>query len=79
MIAETAEQTARAKRMPLPGTEALSIAEFCAANGISQTTFFKMRREGTAPRVMKLGTRVLISQDAARAWREALTEPERAA
>jgi predicted DNA-binding transcriptional regulator AlpA len=57
--------------MPSTGPDVLSIAEFCAANGIGKTTFFKLRRNGKAPRVMPIGSRVLISVEAAADWRRA--------
>jgi predicted DNA-binding transcriptional regulator AlpA len=57
--------------MPSTGPDALSVAEFCAANGIGKTTFFKLRKLGKAPRTMPVGSRVLISVAAAKEWRKA--------
>jgi hypothetical protein len=48
---------------------AFSISEFCAAHRISEMTFFRMKRQGQAPKTMKVGTRTLISVEAATAWR----------
>jgi predicted DNA-binding transcriptional regulator AlpA len=80
MLAESSlieRKRARVRRdMPSTGPDALSIAEFCAANGIGKTTFFKLRQEGEAPRTMQVGSRVLITAKAAKDWRE---ERERAA
>jgi predicted DNA-binding transcriptional regulator AlpA len=56
--------------MPSSGPDALSIAEFCASHGISKSTFFKLRRDGDAPRVMQIGSRVLISVEAGAEWRK---------
>ena len=49
---------------------AMSIAQFCAQHGgISQDLFFKMQREGWGPTVMHVGSRTLISIEAAAEWR----------
>jgi hypothetical protein len=48
---------------------AFSIKEFCEVHRISQEMFFKMKRAGWAPRIMKVGSRTLISTEAAAAWR----------
>jgi predicted DNA-binding transcriptional regulator AlpA len=58
-----------ASDMPARGPDAFSIAEFCASHGISKSTFHKLRRDGKAPRVMRVGSRVLISIEAAAEWR----------
>jgi hypothetical protein len=56
-------------RKPEVAREAYTIAEFCAACRISQDMFFKMRRAGWAPKLMKVGTRALISIAAAEQWK----------
>jgi hypothetical protein len=48
---------------------AFSIAEFCAANSISIPMYLKIRGQGLGPREMRVGTRVLISVEAAEKWR----------
>lgn len=48
---------------------AYSVAEFCAAHGITKVTFYKSMKEGCGPRIMKVGTRTLISAEAASDWR----------
>lgn len=50
-----------------PG-EAFSIATFCKSFGISRALFYKLQKDGKAPRTFNLGRRVLISREAARAW-----------
>lgn len=50
--------------------DAFSIDEFCKRNRVSRATFYNLRKCGLGPRVMKVGTRTLISADAAKAWRE---------
>ena len=46
-----------------------SIDEFCAEHGISRAMFYKLRGEGKAPALMTVGTRKLVSIEAAAAWR----------
>ncbi|MCD9110098.1 hypothetical protein [Bradyrhizobium japonicum] len=55
---------------PPPPKLAMSIEEFCQAHGFSTALFFKLRKKGQTPRMMKVGKRTLISLEAAAAWRE---------
>ena len=55
---------------PPPPTGAYTIRQFAQADGISQDMFFKMKREGWGPRTMAVGSRTLISVEAAVAWRK---------
>ena len=48
---------------------AMSIKEFCRLHGISEDQFFKMQREKWGPVTMKVGSRTLISAEAAAEWR----------
>jgi hypothetical protein len=48
---------------------AFSIRAFCARHSISQSFFHKLRSLGLGPAIMKVGTRTLISSEAAAAWR----------
>jgi hypothetical protein len=48
---------------------AMSIREFCRLHGISEDQFFKMQREKWGPVTMKVGSRTLISAEAAAEWR----------
>jgi hypothetical protein len=59
-----------------PPLLALSILEFCAAFGISEDFFYKLKRQGKAPTLMKVGARTMVSIQAADEWR---IERERAA
>jgi predicted DNA-binding transcriptional regulator AlpA len=52
-----------------PNSLAMSIKEFCRLHGISEDQFYKMKREGWGPTTMKVGSRTLISHEAAAAWR----------
>jgi len=46
-----------------------SVAEFCREHGISRALFYKQRRKGRGPQIMKVGRRTLISHEAAEIWR----------
>jgi hypothetical protein len=50
---------------------AYTIKEFCFAHRISVDHYFKQQRKGLGPRVMRVGSRSLISFESARAWRHA--------
>ena len=56
---------------------ALSIKQFCAAHGICVETYFRMQRAGIGPAVMKVGSRTMISVEAAAAWRREREEAAR--
>lgn len=58
----------------LTGRAAYSVAEFCAAHGITKVTFYKSMKEGNGPRIMKVGARTLISAEAAADWRRQCEE-----
>jgi predicted DNA-binding transcriptional regulator AlpA len=62
-----------AKKRPDPPVSraAYSVRQFCEAFGISETTYFKLKSKGKGPREMRLGKRILISLEAADAWRRA--------
>ncbi len=49
--------------------DAFSIDEFCSRHRISVQLFYKNRKQ--MPRTFNVGTRVLISREAAAAWRRA--------
>jgi predicted DNA-binding transcriptional regulator AlpA len=46
-----------------------SIGEFCEAHGISRAMLYKLQHGGIAPRTKKVGTRTLITEEAAADWR----------
>ncbi|PSO30123.1 hypothetical protein [Bradyrhizobium sp. MOS002] len=48
---------------------AYSIPEFCAAHGISEVLYYRLGRAGLGPRIMKVGSRTLISIEACAEWR----------
>ena len=53
---------------------AYSVKEFCDAHGITKVTVYKMLKEGSGPRIMKVGARTLISAEAAADWRRQCEE-----
>jgi hypothetical protein len=48
-----------------------TIAEFCWAHRISLAFYYVLRERGEGPVEMRIGARVLISMEAAAAWRHA--------
>jgi hypothetical protein len=62
--------------------DAYSIREFCRRNSLTPFMFYKLQREGLAPKVMIVGARKFISAEAAAKWRKsrerkATPRPER--
>jgi hypothetical protein len=51
--------------------DAYSVDEFCARHRISPQLFYKLKPQGLMPATFNVGTRVLISKEAAAAWRRA--------
>jgi hypothetical protein len=58
-------------RGPPMAVMAYSIREFCEIHRISMDTYFRMQRLGFGPKVMKVGSRTLISAESAAQWRRA--------
>jgi hypothetical protein len=58
-----------AARKALPDPMAYTVDEFCLAHHISRPFFYKLLKDGVGPRTMKLGSRTLISIEAATLWR----------
>jgi hypothetical protein len=54
---------------PADPADAYSVDEFCARHRISPQLFYKLRPLGLMPVTFNVGTRVLISREAADAWR----------
>jgi hypothetical protein len=55
------------------GRKASSIEQFCKDHDISRATFYNLKKAGKTPRLMHVGARVLISDEAAAEWRAAMT------
>jgi hypothetical protein len=53
---------------------------FCASNHISESLYFRLKREGKGPREIEIGDRIIITPEAEADWRrerEAETMAER--
>jgi hypothetical protein len=61
------EVTGRKIREAADDVDAFSVVEFCKRHRISVQLFYKNRKQ--MPRTFNIGTRVLISKEAAAAWR----------
>lgn len=55
--------------------DAHSVTTFCKAFQISRSMFYKLAREGKAPRLMKVGRRTLISAEATQEWKKQMETP----
>ena len=48
-----------------------TVYEFCQEHGgISKVFFYRLMKQGKAPRIMKVGRRTLITAEAAAEWRK---------
>jgi len=52
--------------------DAFSPDQFCQRHGISRASLYRAIKEGRGPRTFKVGTRTLISREAAAEWRARL-------
>jgi hypothetical protein len=76
---EQAPTAATALAVPLG---AMTIAQFCASNGISRSRYFEDQRAGLGPKIFKNGAHTRISIESAAEWRAqrtAAAEEERQA
>jgi excisionase family DNA binding protein len=60
---------------------AITVREFCETHRISRSTFYNLIRTGRGPRVMKIGEKTMVSQEALQDWYRAseAEAPERMA
>ena len=58
-----------------PFEPSYSVAEFCAAEGLTRTTFYKMRRQGFGPREMRIGRVIRITHRARLDWQQERENP----
>lgn len=61
---------------PIDPVAAYTVRHFCNCHGISKAAFYDYRKKGVGPDVMKVCGRTLISAEAARGWREKMTETQ---
>jgi hypothetical protein len=59
-----------------PERSAFSIAEFCFRNGISLSTYHKLKNKGLGPDEMRSGHLVRISAEKELEWQRARSEPQ---
>lgn len=59
----------RKPTFPFNQPAVFNVAAFCAAHDISRAKFYHLLKIGQGPRVMKVGSRTLISHEAAADWR----------
>jgi hypothetical protein len=52
---------------------AFSVREFCELHSLSRGHYYNLRRQGLGPVEAKLGTRTIITGEAAARWRAQLT------
>jgi hypothetical protein len=72
------EATGRKRRKPdVKDPDAYSVSEFCARHRISVQLFYKIREQ--MPPTFNVGTHVLISKEAAAAWRREREQAAQAA
>jgi predicted DNA-binding transcriptional regulator AlpA len=60
-----------------PPLDCYSILQFCERHGISRPHFYRLREKGLTPVEFRLGTRVLITREAADAWRAERSRPSK--
>jgi hypothetical protein len=49
--------------------DAFTVPEFCARHRFGRAFYYKLKNLGLGPKEMRVGARVLISREAAAAWR----------
>lgn len=50
-------------------SKSLSIKKFCELHDFSVSFFYKLKKKGRAPKVMKVGERRIITPEAVQDWR----------
>lgn len=68
----------QAERFDVPPA-CFTISSFCTAHDLSEAMFHKLRSQGRAPRLLRVGTRVLITFEAAAEWRAKMEQATAAA
>ena len=65
--------------MPKITDKSLSISAFCAAEGVSLSTYFKMRRDGHGPDEVRVpGSKIIrIAPEARLAWHQKMQQRDR--
>jgi hypothetical protein len=55
-------------------SDVYTVAEFCRRNRICRATLYNLVRRAKGPRLMKVGSRTLISVEAAADWRRTMEQ-----
>ena len=63
----TSPEVTERKKQAIDDTDSFGVAEFCRRHGFSTQLFYKFK--SNMPVTFRVGTRVLISREAAAAWR----------
>src|SRR5262245_13315041 len=63
--------TQRLARPPPIDPDAFTIDQLCQRHGVSHSVYYRLKAKGLGPREIKLGTKVLITKEAAAEWRAA--------
>jgi len=50
-------------------SDAFTIENFCKRHSMCRATFYNLKKRGEGPRLMRVGSRSLISVEAAAEWR----------
>ena len=64
-------QLRQARPPPVTDRAAYTIPEFCDAHRISRSHYYVLKKQGRTPREVHVGSRVLITIEAAIRWRKA--------
>jgi hypothetical protein len=56
----------------IDAADCFTICEFCSRHRISERLYYLLREQGRGPAELRLGTKVLISKEAAARWRRAI-------
>ena len=51
------------------GRAVFTVAEFCDSHRVSRSKLYQLWKDGTGPKIIRIGTKVLISVEAATDWR----------
>ena len=62
------------KTSPQGDVDALTVEEFCRRHSISRTAFYDLLKRGLGPRCLRVGSRRLISREAAADWRRTMEQ-----
>lgn len=53
-------------------TQADTVKDFCKSHSISESFFYKLRTQGKAPNIIKVGNKTLITSESAEHWRKSM-------